>query len=55
MPSQTSSILLLYGVSYFIINKKKRFSLRYIRMSGKNIHFDDKEIKKKATFIKIKK
>ena len=30
------------------------FSLQYIRMSGKNINFEDKKIKK-VTFIKTKK
>ena len=36
-----------------IIKKNYFYSLQYIKMSGKNINFDDKKIKK-VTFIKIK-
>ena len=68
IPRQTASKL-LYDDSYLIINKKKEhakyiitlcilkllqfFSLQYIRMSEKNINFDDKKIKK-STFCKSK-
>ena len=37
-----------------MIIKNFYFFLQYIRMSGKNINFDDKKFKK-ATFTKIKK
>ena len=37
-----------------LLKKFSFFSLQYIRMSGKNINFDDKKIKK-VTFIKTKK
>ena len=33
--------------------KKKKFSLQYIKMSGKNINFNDKKIKK-SIFYKSK-
>ena len=37
-----------------LLKKKLLFSLHYIRMSGKNINFDDKKIKK-SEFYKNKK
>ena len=58
---------LLHGALYITINRKNEqvkthnwlkyvffFFLQYIRMSGKNINFGDRKIKK-ATFIKTKR
>ena len=42
-------------IPIIIIKKISRFFLLYIRMNGKNINFDNKNIKKVTSVIKTKK
>ena len=53
--SNKQRCVIILRIPKIMIKNVNFFRLQYIRMSGKNINFNDKKKSKKAIFTKIKK
>ena len=53
--SNKQRCIIILRIPTIMIKNVNFFRLQYIRMSGKNINFNDKKKSKKAIFTKIKK
>ena len=53
--SNKQRCIIILRIPKIMIKNVNFFRLQYIRMSGKNINFNDKKKSKKAIFTKIKK